>query len=439
MNRWLVISALFFASTLIHAGTLMDASRKNHNPYLADRDGFDSLFVNPAGMAGQTDIFNLATEAGAWGHLDNIELVMNLSSVMAALSNPEKNITGNEVSNLMPNLASDVTQSTLDAILKDTSLEGKTLAEISNPSTLADWNSGNPVEVKADIKTMQENMANTDLQKQIMNEFRSINFHFDAAIRLGTLIGGIGFGLYTNAYSLLSVGALGIDDLIFEAGGLLGYGFHMGRFSFGFRGQYSILMTDDPTSTFSIDSSSLTAQFFKYGKAWGLDVGGIWEPLDGLRFGVLLNDLIGSKTRTEDMLGLTLANFTSGSLPDPDGGYNFLTDISMGLSWERPKGLIRPKLSLDVLDVVGMLRALEEDYTGVEQFYSKDATLVSRHLRVGGNVKFFNIIDLSASYYMDYFAFGLGFDLYLLELYGEVKTHNDFSNIGANIMIKIKF
>ena len=48
----------------LFAGTLLEQSLNTYDPYLADRDGFDSLFMNPAGIAGDTQYFSLAADVG---------------------------------------------------------------------------------------------------------------------------------------------------------------------------------------------------------------------------------------------------------------------------------------------------------------------------------------------------------------------------------------
>lgn len=96
----LIIAAL---PTVLFAGTLLEQSLGGYDPYLADRDGFDSLFMNPAGMAGDTQYFSLAADAGTWGELDNYKLLAdNIDSITSMASGDAGAFTQEDAASLMP-------------------------------------------------------------------------------------------------------------------------------------------------------------------------------------------------------------------------------------------------------------------------------------------------------------------------------------------------
>ncbi len=87
-----------------------------------------------------------------------------------------------------------------------------------------------------------------------------------------------------------------------------------------------------------------------------------------------------------------------------------------------------------------MAREMSDDgYSGVQDFYLKESNTFLRHMRVGANIRFFNFLDVGTSYYMEYITLGVGLDFNFLELFVEARTRHDFSDVGANAMIKISF
>ena len=424
-------------TTLIQAGTLMDASIKTHNPYLADMDGFDSLFVNPAGVAGKTTAFNLYASAGAWGDdFESIEKLKNLAAKLGPLMNLEEEISEDDISEIIPTISEVVPQSTMDSIFKDSSLEGLSLEQAADPDTWDNWKYSNTV--SDDIKKIQTNISDPDVQQNVLEGLKNISYNLEASVRLGTLIRGIGFGLYTNGYSLLSLGAEGIEELVTELGTLIGYGFKIGQFSFGIRGQYAMFFTEDPASTFSIIQSDFSGQSLMYGNAWGLDVGTIWEVKKGLRFALLLNDLIGNNIKITDLTAITLGKIMNLDIPTPNSNNEWGMDASFGMTWEQTRGDFRPGISIDFYDTLGFFKALDNSYTGLNQLYKEDTFLLSRHLRVGINVNIVDMFDFRTSYYMDRIAFEFGFNMKYFETYIAVNTLYDFSDFGGNLMLQFK-
>lgn len=414
------------------AGTMSDESLKGYDPYLGDKDGFDSLFVNPAGIAGQTEAFSFTIEGGTWGKLENYELLADNIRYMHSMAHGGFDKESAQI--LLPMMAKEINQATLDKILKDTKYSRNTSLDQAKNSS--HWDAI----TNADLSQIVANMGSSDLQEEIMNQFNSVTYNLEFENRFGTLIRGFGLGIYTNLYLLYSLGAQGIQDLLYESGVIAGYGFDLGPLSLGFSGKLSLLLADDPTKPFNIQQD-LRQQQILYGYAWGFDAGLIWEPIESLRFGLVLNDFVGSITKQRDMARGTIANFLDGEISQPNSGYSFALDMSLGMTWEPNTKIVRPKFSLDFYDFIGMIRSLEasENYSGLEEFYQSKASIFSRHMRIGANLQFLGFLNLGASYYMEYLTLGVGLDIAIFELFLEVKAKHDFSDVGANALLKVKF
>jgi hypothetical protein len=282
---------------------------------------------------------------------------------------------------------------------------------------------------------------NKDLQADVMNQFDTVVYSVEAGARLGTLIKGFGFGLYGNTYFLYSLGAQGIQDMIFEVGAVAGYGFNLGsHFSMGFSGKFALMTADNPLHPFSIAEGEINTQQILYGYAWGLDAGLIWEPVSSFRVALLLSDIIGSVTPVDGMAEGTVGDFLSGNVAGPSGDYAWNIDVSTGLSWQPDWKVVRPKFSLDFYDLVGLYREYNDaSYSSLQDLFSADSNPILWHMRVGANLRFFKFLDVGASYYREYFTLGAGVDIKFFEAFVEVKTKQNFSDVGANAMLKIKF
>ncbi len=429
----LVLIVLILPSALF-AGTLLEQSLNSYDPYLADRAGFDSLFMNPAGMAGDTQYFSLAADAGTWGKLENYELLKdNLDAITSMASGDPGAFTADDAASLMPLMLGEIDQATWTSLTAGVSGVPTDLASAQT----YDWTNASA----ADLDVIAGNLSSdTALQADVMNQFDSITYSVEAGLRVGTLINGFGFGLYGNTYFLYSLGAQGFQDMIFETGAVAGYGFDLGSFSLGFSGKFSLLLADDPMHPFNITEGQIKNQQILYGYAWGLDAGLIWEPVDSFRMAVLFSDIIGSVTPVEDMASGTLGDFFDGNVAGPDGSYAWNLDVGAGLTWEPAWRVVRPRFSLDFYNIVGLVREInDESYSGIQDFYQSDGVTFLRHMRVGANLRFFNFLDVGSSYYMEYISLGVGVDIKFLEAYVEVKTKHDFSDVGGSAMLKVKF
>ena len=416
----------------VFAGTLLEQSLKGYDPYLADMDGFDSLFVNPAGISGQTRVFSLAVEGGTWGKLENYKLLKDNLGAMNSMVNG--GFTTEQAVELLPLLVQDIDQTTLNGILNGTSIDGVPLATVQDPN----YNWATQL-AGGDPAVIASNMSDPALQEALMNQFDSVRYSMELEARLGTLIRGFGFGLYNNTYALYSLGAQGIEDMLTETGAVAGYGFDLGPFKLGVSGKFALLLADNPMYPFNIEEP-ISDQQVQYGYAWGVDAGAIWEPVDSLRFAVVFNDVIGSVTKDEDMATGTVGEFIDGNISGPSGGYSWTFDISAGMSWQPDWQGIRPQFSLDFYDIIGLAReSNDESYSGLEDFYQSGGPLFLRHMRVGANVRFLGFLDVGASYYMEYITLGAGIDISFFEFFVEAKAKHNFEDVGANAMLKVKF
>jgi len=434
MKKLGLVLIIFALPGALFAATLLEQSLNSYDPYLADRDGFDSLFMNPAGMAGDTQYFSLAADAGTWGKLENYELLWdNLDAINSMASGDPGTFTAEEAASLMPMMLGEIDQATWTSMTSGVSGVPTDLASAQT----YDWSNA----PAGDLDIIATNMsADPSLQADVMNQFDNIIYSVEAGLRIGTLINGFGFGLYGNTYFLYSLGAQGIQELLFETGAVAGYAFDLGPFSLGFSGKFSLLLADDPLYPFSITEGQIENQQILYGYAWGLDAGLIWEPVDSFRMAVLFSDIIGSVTPVDDMASGTIGDFFDGNVAGPTGSYAWNLDVGTGLAWQPDWRVVRPKFSLDFYNLVGLVRELnDESYTGLQDIYQSDATTFLRHMRVGANLRFFNFLDVGTSYYMEYISLGVGVDIKFLEAYVEVKTKQDFSDVGGSALLKIKF
>lgn len=434
MKKIGLILIIIVLPVALFAGTLLETSLAAYDPYLADRDGFDSLFMNPAGMAGDTQYFTLSVDAGTWGELDNYKFLADNIDTITSMG-AGGTFTPDQAQSLMPLMAEYIDQTTLDDLLATSSLAGTTIAEAQNT---VDWTSVSTADLDAIAANFSSDPA---LQTTIMSQFDEVVYSVEAGARLGTLIKGFGFGLYGNTYFLYSLGAQGIQDMIFETGVVAGYGFNLGSsFSLGFSGKFALLLADDPLYPFNIAQGEVSNQQILYGYAWGVDAGLIWEPVSSFRMALLFSDIIGSVTPIDDMASGTVGDFMSGNVSGPSGGYTWNLDVGTGLSWQPDWRVVRPKFSLDFYDLVGLVREYNDtNYTSLKDFYSSDLNPFLWHMRVGANLRFFNFLDVGASYYREYITLGLGVDIAFFEAFIEVKTKQNFSDVGANAMLKIKF
>lgn len=429
MRKLLISLCLALLAALSYPGTMPEENLKGYDPYLADRDGFDSLFINPAGMANQTEIFSITTEMGTWGKLENYTLFNEHLGYLEKIF--YGSFSDSDAARLFPKMAQELDEATLKEVFANTQYADHAIEQLQDATT---WQEMPP----EDTIKIQENLQDGELQEKIMYQFDSIRYNLEFETRFGTLIRGFGLGIYGNLYALYSLGAQGIQDLVYENGIITGYGFEIGSLSLGFSGKFALLLTDDPSRPFRINDP-LIEQYILYGHSWGLDAGLIWEPATNWRFGLVFNDIIGSITQQDHMKQGTVKSFLAKSLDIPNAGYTFSLDMSLGLSWQPNGKNIHPKFSIDFYDIIGLIRATQENYSGLEEYYESTVSQFLRHMRVGVDIAFLEFLSVGINYYMEYITLGIGLDISFLDFSIEIKTRQDFDDIGLNAMVKLRF
>ncbi|RKX76222.1 MAG: hypothetical protein DRP49_03620, partial [Spirochaetes bacterium] len=76
----IILFALLILPATLFAGTLFEDEKKPSDPYVGERGGFNSLFVNPAGAAGQSG-FELSVNVGARTKVNDVKLLMGMTDM----------------------------------------------------------------------------------------------------------------------------------------------------------------------------------------------------------------------------------------------------------------------------------------------------------------------------------------------------------------------
>ncbi len=88
-NRIIIILiVLFILPATLFAGTLFEEEKKTSDPFVGERGGFNSLFVNPAGAAGQSG-FELSLNVGGRSKMNDINLIMGVADMASSISSVE--------------------------------------------------------------------------------------------------------------------------------------------------------------------------------------------------------------------------------------------------------------------------------------------------------------------------------------------------------------
>jgi hypothetical protein len=209
----IVLSLLVFTAAfgLMAQSRPFEVSKTSYDPYIAEKGGFDSLFVNPAGMAGQSEYFVFEIEAGTAGATSTYE------AIDAFLSNPEMLSGGTSQTDPTPEdlavilelLADQMTQGELDTLTGGSVLDGMT------PEEIAAYLESNTLS-EADVALIASNAdANPAILEDAVASLQDdLKVNVEATTKIGTLINGFGLGIYANAYSLLDAATLGVNPLI---------------------------------------------------------------------------------------------------------------------------------------------------------------------------------------------------------------------------------
>ncbi len=421
MKKILISLLLVVVATGLMAQTRpFEESKSSYDPFVAQKGGFESLFVNPAAMAGETDIFTWDIEAGTQGKKSTYETIQFMMENADALSGGTADMTSEDTEQLIDLLVDNLDQTSLNLLTQNTALTGMNAEQIIAYLAANDLSAGDLTDIENNISNNQEQILEEALgELEVMIEFTT---------KVGTLIKGFGVGVYANAYSVLDAGAMGFDTLIGETGVKVGYGFPIGPINLGVSGDFAMIGDFSGDSALTMDMlGDIANQTMYYGYAWGLDVGATFDILPTLTVGAVMTDIIGTYTYAGTS---TLSNFTSNKVK-LNSSYEFDLDLDFGITWAPKLGngkLFNASFSADYYNFIGMFREPPSDFQDV-----------LNHMRFGAHIELLSFINARAQYYQEFFTLGAGVDLLFLEVFGEFMFNQSFDDIGAGVLVKLHF
>ena len=428
MKKILISLLLVVVATGLMAQTRpFEESKSSYDPFVAQKGGFESLFVNPAAMAGETDIFTWDIEAGTQGKKSTYETIQFMMENADALSGGTADMTAADAEELVDILVGSLDQGSIDLLTAGldgtggtSDIDGYTAEQLLVWLSTNDLNANDVAILEANVNANQEQILEEALgELEVMIEFTT---------KVGTLIKGFGVGVYANAYSVLDAGAMGFDTLIGETGVKVGYGFPLGPINLGVSGDFAMIGDFSGDSALTMDMlGDIANQTMYYGYAWGLDVGATFDILPTLTVGAVMTDIIGTYTYAGTS---TLSNFTSNKVK-LNSSYEFDLDLDFGITWAPKLGngkLFNASFSADYYNFIGMFREPPSDFQDV-----------LNHMRFGAHIELLSFINARAQYYQEFFTLGAGVDLLFLEVFGEFMFNQSFDDIGAGVLVKLHF
>lgn len=444
---------------LLFAGTLFEDEKKTSDPYVADRGGFNSMFVNPAGMAGQSG-FELSVSVGATTTYNDVQLLLGVTDMALGMA---------DAGGLQPESIEDVGQTlsdlydngVIDDALLDSLFDGTGLDP--NSGATIDWSDPAAVQAAAeslppgDITTIEGNVAgimdgtNTDFYNALPGKMTA---EAVASFKTGFIIKGVGLGIYDQAVGVAfmdpATQEYGLETVYNELGIIAGMGFNLfeGKLALGLSGNYGVLMQNaNPLSLDNITDILDTSNSLTFGYTWGIDIGAIWRPTPSLGVGIVFNDVFGSTQAADTYTADGILGFISdGSYMMDSMDYEFSLDLDAGISWQPDWRFVRPKLGLDFNNVIGYGMAIAENGDSFEDAMYRSLD----YIRVGADFTFFEFLKVGAQYHNHFLSLGAGLDLLFLELYGEVKVsdtaikamiEDNYGDIpiAGDLMVRIHF
>lgn len=430
-KRLMAFLVTTITAAALYAGTPFEDDLKTWDPYVADTEqGFDSIFVNPAGMAGQSS-FVASVETGTFGQLEDYARVQDFIDFYNAFNDAGGSMSLSTAENMVEIMQDNMTQEMANDLFADTPLA---MTDIDTLDA-ADLEGLTPEE----LQTIADNYASAE-----PGTFEEIfDIHYDIAVesRVGFLLGGIGGGVYYRQSFPFSAGDAGFTMMKSEIGAIAGAGFNFGPIALGASMNYGLLLTY-PEMTMD-QYGNIGDVPMLYGYAWGVDAGAIWNITDSLSLGLVFNDIIGS---TVDDAGETTMNqLLDGTYVDEVSfDYEFTFDVDVGLTWQPDWKFFSPKFSVDYYDVVGLIRYLEDNGEDMED--QAIARMIFNQLRIGTQLKLLETLTVGAQYYNNFFSVGAGLKILAVEVGLEVvfedaflySDYNDQSQVGANLLIRFK-
>jgi len=405
---------------LVTAGSINDSIKNTQTPYLGEKGGFDSLFVNPAGMAGQTEAFTFSlfgsvTVPPDLG--DTVELAQKVADEVDA---------GSLTTETAVELATIMTENLDYATLQSTLLVGTSLAAYATAQDLLDYLATSP-DLSADVATLTTNFNSNE--SYALTAFDDVaQVYGTGSVKMGTLLKGLGLSLYHSEGVTFALGNRGIKSLATESGLQGGYGLKLGPLSVGASANLG-LWTLHEDIDLSANPDIMTAPM-GYAYSYGVDVGAQFTLLPGLTFGAVINNLLGSSpVDSSDYTTTTLEALLDGNAIGIEKDYVFSTDLDVGVTWAPDwPGWFRPMLSADYYDFVSL-------FTSDTELTLEEALA---HLRLGASLHL-AIFDFGAQYYNNYFTLGAGLDLAFFQLYLEATANQEMSDLGGSVLVKLQF
>ena len=406
-----------------------EVSKTSYVPFVGEAGGFESLFVNPAGMAGQTNIFTWDIEAGAKAKkstIEAIQLMMESSDTLNSPPDVNEDMTPEEAEEIVDLLVDNLDQESTDLLTDGTVLDGMSPEEIQEY-----FEEGGEIDVD-DAILLGDNAA--EHQEEIIdNAMSNIKASVEFTTKVGTLIKGFGLGGYANIYSVLSAAEMGFETLVVESGIKAGFGFNLSeKLALGVSADFAFLGDVTATGGVSIeDIGDIMSRTMYYGYAWGIDVGAAYHILPSLTVGAVMTDLIGTYVYNGTT---TLEELMNGGAKNKiESTYEFDLDLDFGVTWAPRIGsgkIFNASFSADYYDLFGLFR---------EETRPEDFQGFLNHMRFGAEFELLSFINLRAHYYREYFALGAGVDLLFLEVFGEFQFKQSFDDIGGALLVKLHF
>ena len=447
----LITASLLFMPMLIFPGTPFEKGKKTSDPFIGERGGFNSLFVNPAGVSGQSG-FGLSVTTGMNFTTNDANLMKGIGNIIYEKSQEGEFEIGsiNKLGTLLIDLhkSGAVNYALLDSLFDATALD---------PGTI-DWS--DPVAVKAANESLSPGEI-TIIQNNLEGVLDGSNAAFYAALpdkvstqslaglKTGFLIKGFGLGIYnqTTAVGSMNPGSqlFGLEAIDNELGVIVGGGFNIfdGKIALGITANYGLLMRNtSPVSFFNFNT--LINGSINYGYNLGVDLGAIWRPTPSIGFGIVFKDVVGYTQTHTPYNAAGLADFLNRRAYLMNRfDYEFTMDIDAGVTWQPDWRFAKPKLSLDLYNLIGYGRAVGKNQDNLEGALYRSL----EHIRIGANFTFFEFLKIGAQYYDHYLSTGFGLDLLPLEISFQFKIHNHAVRaatigdipIGGDMTVRIYF
>ncbi len=444
---------------MLFAGTLFEDEKKTSDPYVGERGGFNSLFVNPAGAAGQSG-FEMSVSVGARTKVNDVKFMMSMADM--AMGMMDGGLDTENLADVSQTMIELLDSGMIDPILLDAIFGDQGTDPGSTPMDpdILDWS--DPVAVQnavealtpADIAVIESNFetvmdgTNTNFYSGLPEQ---VTVDALASFKTGFLIKGFGLGIYDHAMGVAFMDpgtqVYGMKTIYNELGVIAGGGFNLfeGKLALGISGNYGMLMRNTSPVGFEDFNTLLNdPNTINYGYTWGVDLGAVWRPTPALGIGVVFNDVVGyTETDTPYSADGIFGLIDSGAYLMDSLVYKFTMDMDTGITWQPDWRFVHPKLSFDMYNVIGYARDVADNGDDFESAMYR--TL--EHMRFGANFTFFEFLKVGGQFYDHYLSVGAGLDLLFLELYGEVKIRDDAFTasdlgdipIGGDLMVRIHF